>query len=161
VITGVMLALYRRGRDGGALALQQFASDLLPLVLLFAISATGLLLTISAHYLRGFQYGFLSQFHAVTVVFTLLYLPFGKFFHIFQRPAQLSIEFYRRAAARLGPATCVSCGGAYASLVHVRDLKYVEKELDIDYALADGRHYQDVCPPCRRKNLALLQGALV
>jgi Zn finger protein HypA/HybF involved in hydrogenase expression len=131
------------------------------LVLLFAVSATGLLLTISTHYLRGFQYGFLSQFHAVTVIFTLLYLPFGKFFHIFQRPAQLSIEFYRQAAMRRGPAECARCGGAYASQLHVADLKHVEKELGIDYLLPDGTDYQDVCPSCRRKNLAIVQDRLV
>ena len=31
---------------------------------------------------------FLAILHAMTVVTALLYLPFGKFFHIFQRPAQ-------------------------------------------------------------------------
>ncbi|HVE84330.1 MAG TPA: hypothetical protein VND93_15845, partial [Myxococcales bacterium] len=111
VLIGVFLALWRRARDRGALAVQQFASDLLPLILLFAISATGLLLTVSARFLNGFHYGFLAQFHAVTVIFTLLYLPFGKFFHIFQRPAQLSLAYYRRAGAQSGPATCLRCGG--------------------------------------------------
>ena len=42
VIAGVSLALWRRGRDRGALAVQQFGDDLLPLVLLFAVSITGL-----------------------------------------------------------------------------------------------------------------------
>jgi hypothetical protein len=27
----------------------------------------------------------------VTVILTLLWLPFGKFFHIFQRPAQIGV----------------------------------------------------------------------
>jgi hypothetical protein len=42
----------------------------------------------------------------------------------------------------------------------VDDLKKVEADLGIRYRLAGGAHYQDVCPACRRKNLALTQGGL-
>jgi hypothetical protein len=160
VIVGVGLAMWRRARDRGALAVQQLSNDLWPLLLLFAISVTGILLTVSTHYLRGFHYTFLSQLHAVTVIFTLVYLPFGKFFHIFQRPAQLSLAFYREAGARGEPARCASCGEAFASALHVGDLKEVERELAVRYQLPGGAHYQDVCPACRRKALALSQGAL-
>ena len=112
---------------------------------------------------------FLSQLHAVTVIFTLLYLPFGKFFHIFQRPAQLGVAFYRAVGANGEAARCARCGEPFASRMHVDDLKQVERELGIRYegirADANGTqagrvHYQDVCPPCRRKNLALTQDAL-
>ena len=160
VIAGVCLAFWRRARDRGALAVQQMANDMLPLLLLFAISVSGVLLTVSTHYLRGFNYVFLSQFHAITVIFALLYLPFGKFFHIFQRPAQLSLDFYRRAGAEGEAARCARCGEAFASALHVGDLKDVQRELSIRFELAGGLHYQDVCPPCRRKNLALLQDAM-
>lgn len=160
VLIGIAIALWRRGRDRAALALQQFANDFLPLILLFSVCATGLLLTASTHFLGGYRYGFLSQFHAVTVIFTLLYLPFGKFFHVFQRPAQLSIDFYRRAGARGGPALCALCATAFASALHVGDLKWVEDELGIRYQFAAGSHYQDVCPACRRKCLALTQDGL-
>jgi len=53
VIPGVMLAMRRRMRDEGAAAVQLFAEDFLPLVLLFAISVTGLLLTGSAEPLKS------------------------------------------------------------------------------------------------------------
>jgi hypothetical protein len=109
--------------------------------------------------MRGFHYGFLSQFHAVTVIFTLLYLPFGKFFHIFQRPAQLSLDFYRRAGTESGPARCACCGDEFASKLHIEDLKRVQSELGIRYQ-ASNVHYQDVCPRCRRKTLASTQDAL-
>ena len=161
VLIGTFIALWRRARERDALAVQQFANDLLPLILLFAISVTGLLLTVSARFLHGFHYGFLSQFHAVTVIFTLLYLPFGKFFHIFQRPAQLSLDFYRAAGRASGPAVCARCGGGFASKLHVEDLKLVESELGIDYRVSPSLHYQDVCPSCRRKNLALVQDRLM
>src|SRR5262249_15417049 len=93
VIAGVALALRRRLRDHGATALQDFQEDLLPLFLLFAISVTGLLLTVSYTWLKGYAYEFLAITHAVTVIFTLLWLPFGKFFPIFQPPAPAPIKF--------------------------------------------------------------------
>jgi hypothetical protein len=159
VLAGVGLALWRRARDRGALAVQQLAADLLPLVLLFSVSVTGLFLTLSTHAMRGTHYGFLSELHAVTVIFTLLYLPFGKFFHVFQRPAQLSIKFYKEAGVRAGDAHCARCDEPFASKLHLDDLKIVERELDIRFATA-GAHYQDVCPACRRKALAITQDAL-
>jgi hypothetical protein len=159
VLAGLFFAFYRRGRDRGALAVQQFASDMLPLAMLFAVSVTGLFLTASTHLLRGLQYGFLSQLHAVSVIFTLLYLPFGKFFHIFQRPAQMGVGFYKRIGAAGEQALCIRCGQPFGSRLHVDDLKRVQAALGIRYELADGQHYQDVCPPCRRKNLAIVQDA--
>ena len=159
VLAGLFFAFYRRGRDRGALAVQQFASDMLPLAMLFAVSVTGLFLTASTHLLRGLQYGFLSQLHAVTVIFTLLYLPFGKFFHIFQRPAQMGVSFYKRVGAAGEQAACIRCGQPFGSRLHVDDLKRVQAALGIRYELADGQHYQDVCPACRRKNLAIVQDA--
>jgi len=160
VLIGVFAALWRRGRDRGAQAVQQFASDMLPLAMLFAVSVTGLFLTASTHFLGGLQYGFLSQLHAVTVIFTLLYLPFGKFFHIFQRPAQLGVSFYKRAGALGAQAQCLGCGGLFASQLQIDDLKLVQDTLGIHYRLADGTHYQDVCPTCRRRNLAIAQDTI-
>jgi hypothetical protein len=162
VLAGVVLALWRRARDRGALAVQQLGNDLLPLVMLFAVSMTGIFLTLSTHLMRGLHYAFLSQLHAVTVIFTLLYLPFGKFFHIFQRPAQLGVAFYREAGVESGPACCARCGGAFASRMHVEDLKQIERELAIRFEANNNVlvHYQDVCPSCRRKNLALVQDHL-
>jgi hypothetical protein len=138
-------------------------------VMLFAVSITGVFLTVSTHLMRGLHFVFLSQLHAVTVIFTLLYLPFGKFFHIFQRPAQLGVAFYRETGAKGEAARCARCGEPFASRMHVDDLKQVERELGIRYEAARVKasarddifaHYQDICPACRRKNLALTQDAL-
>lgn len=157
VIVGVLLALFRRGRDRGALAVQDAGSDLLPLILLFAISATGLLLTMSTHFMSGFKYDFLSQIHAVTVVLFLLYVPFGKLFHIVQRPAGLGVHVYREAAAEGEKAACARCGEPFAGKMQIDDLKRIEADLGVRYERSGGGHWQDVCPPCRRKNLALVQ----
>src|SRR3970040_841716 len=117
-----MLAFRRRMIDHGAVTLQQFGQDLLPLILLFAISVTGLLLTASYTWLKGYAYDFLAILHAATVIVTLLYLPFGKLFHIFQRPAQLGVSFYKDAGRRGDPLPCGRCGEPHAPALMVRDL---------------------------------------
>ncbi len=162
VLAGVMLAFRRRMRDRGAEAVQQFGEDILPLVLLAAISVTGLMLTISYTWLRGYAYDFLSILHAITVIVTMLWLPFGKFFHIFQRPAQLGVAFYKSAGERGDQARCARCGKEFASAAMIRDLITVERDLGFRYETSAGgaSHYQQVCPPCRRALFGLAQGAL-
>lgn len=162
VIAGVMMALIRRLRDHGAAALQDFQEDLLPLFLLFAISVTGLLLTVSYTWMKGYGYEFLAILHAITVIFTLLWLPFGKFFHIFQRPAQLAVKFYKDVGEEGEQAQCARCDTPYASKIHIDDLITVEQELGYRYEMPDNPagHYQRICPACRRKMLAVAQGHL-
>jgi len=162
VIAGVMLAIRRRVRDHGAAVLQRFGEDFLPLILLFAISITGLLLTASYTWMQGYGYDFLALLHAILVIFTLLYLPFGKFFHIFQRPAQLGVSFYKDVAALEGMAKCRRCEQEFAPLLQVKDLIDVERELGYRYETsAPGvEHYQYICPACRRCLLGIAQGQL-
>jgi hypothetical protein len=162
VIPGVMLALRRRMRDEGAAALQLFAEDFLPLLLLFAVSITGLLLTVSYTWLKGYGYDFLALTHAVTVIVTLLWLPFGKFFHIFQRPAQLGVEFYKQVASKGEAEPCRRCGHGFASRMHVEDLIGVERALGYHYEVRESGvdHYQRICPRCRRAMFALAHGRL-
>jgi len=160
VIIGVAVALRRRVRDHGAAAVQQFGEDFLPLILLFAISVTGLMLTVSYTWMKGYAYDFLAILHAITVIFTLLWLPFGKFFHIFQRPAQLGVSFYKDLAERSTPAACRRCGTPFLSQMAVRDLIVVEQQLGFDYRVTDKdvEHYQWICPQCRRALFGLAQG---
>jgi hypothetical protein len=159
VIAGVMLAMRRRMRERGAAAVQQFGEDLLPLILLFAISVTGLMLAASYTWMKGYAYDFLAILHAITVIFTLLWLPFGKFFHIFMRPAQLGVSFYKDVGRQTEPAECRRCGQPFASRMHVLDLIEVERQLGYRYELeGQAGHYQWICPRCRRALLALAQG---
>jgi MFS transporter, NNP family, nitrate/nitrite transporter len=158
VLGGIALALWRRLRDRGAQAVQSFALDFLPLILLFAISVTGLALTVSQNWLRGEFYGFLAILHAVTVIAALLYLPFGKFFHIFQRPAQLGVKFYQAAGEAGEPAICKRCGGRFASRMHIDDLNHVLPQVGFDYRLGESHFtWQEICPACKRKSLSLAQ----
>ena len=142
--------------------MQQFNEDWLPLLLLFAVSITGLMLTASYTWMKGYAYDFLAILHAITVIFTLLWLPFGKLFHVFQRPAQLGVSFYKEVGARSEQAHCRRCGQPYASLMHVQDLIAVERRLGYQYETSDPKveHYQWICPRCRRILLGLAQGKL-
>lgn len=162
VIPGVMLVMKRRVSDHEAAATQTFGEDFLPLILLFAISMTGLMLTASYTWMKGYGYDFLAILHAITVIFTLLWMPFGKFFHIFQRPAQLGVSFYKDVGEREGMAHCHRCNEPYASKLHVEDLIEVEKQLGYRYELDNGtgEHYQHICPRCRRAMLVLAQGRI-
>ena len=160
VIAGVMLAFRRRMVDHGAVAVQQFAQDILPLLLLFAISVSGLMLTASYTWMHGYAYEFLAILHAAVVIITLLWLPFGKLFHVFQRPAQLGVGFYKDAGRQGEQARCRRCSQPFASAQMVRDLTTVERELGFRYELAGGAHYQEICPRCRRALFGLAQGAL-
>lgn len=162
VIAGILLALRRRLRDEGAAALQQFGEDFLPLLLLFAISVTGLLLTVSYTWMHGYAYEFLGLFHAATVIFTLLWLPFGKLFHIFMRPAHLAVAAYKDAGDVSEPAYCHRCNAVFASRMHVEDLITVERQLGYRYEIekAQTPHYQWICPACRRALVCLAHTAL-
>jgi len=162
VIAGVMLAVRRRLREEGAAVLQRLVEDFTPLILLFAVSLTGLMLTASYTWMRGYGYTFIAILHAITVIGTFLWLPFGKFFHIFQRPAQLGVSFYKDAGREGEQAHCHRCGHAFSSRMHVEDLIGVERELGYRYELASRGesgpdHYQWICPPCRRATFATAQ----
>jgi hypothetical protein len=112
--------------------------------------------------MKGYAYDFIAILHAVTVIMTLLWLPFGKFFHIFQRPAQLGVSFYKDAGRREEQAKCRRCGMEYASEIWIRDLITVEQQLGFRYESSDPRieHYQRICPKCRRAMFGLAQAAL-
>ena len=160
VIAGVMLAMRRRMRDEGAAAVQRYAEDFMPLILLFAVSLTGLMLTASYTWMKGYAYNFIAILHAITVIGTFLWLPFGKFFHVFQRPAQLGVGFYKDVGSREEAAHCRRCGHAFSSRMHVEDLIDVERRLGYRYEIpgSEAEHYQWICPPCRRAMLAIAQG---
>jgi hypothetical protein len=162
VLAGVALSVWRRMRDEGARAVQTLAMDFFPIVLLFAISITGLALTVSQIYLGGSFYDFISILHAITVIAALIYLPFGKFFHIFQRPAQLGVKLYQKAGDwENNPdkaAACARCGQPFAARMHIDDLKLVLPQLGFDYTMpGPAGSWQELCPACKRKSISSAQ----
>jgi hypothetical protein len=163
LIAGLTIALWRRITDAGLLATQRFNFDLMPLVLLFAIAVTGLALTASYDWWDGRFYWFLSLTHQVVVVLWLISLPFGKFFHIIQRPASIGVTLYQQvnqdiehygsaaATAQLPAGTCARCGQAFPSAQFVTDLKGVLNDLGQHYDLGENHGVlQDYCPTCKR-----------
>ncbi len=161
VLVGLVLAAWRRVTDAGERATQTFVEDILPLVLIFTVTVTGLALTVSYKFLAGRGHGLWAVVHMVSVVSLLLYIPFGKLFHIFQRTCSLMVSLYKKAGATGPRAHCRACGEDFASQMHVDDLKVVLDQLGFDYRFATTRgriHYQDICPACRRRLLALNQG---
>lgn len=182
VLAGVFIFLRRRLRDPGALAVER-AGDFLALAGLFAVSVTGLFLTVSSTWLEGQYYAALNTLHALTVILGLMYIPFGKLFHIFQRPANLGVQYYKRANLHGEQAACRLCGEPFAAARHIDDLKEVLGQLGFDYGLASSGgagaggvaggvaggqpvgqkagSYQDTCPACRRRQVALAQSARV
>jgi nitrate reductase gamma subunit len=160
VLVGVFIFLFRRLKEPGALATTR-SNDHLALAGLFAVSVTGLMLTVSHQFLDGQFYSFINVLHALTVMVGLAYIPFGKLFHIFQRPANLGVQFYKREAAAGEPATCSECGEGFASQLQVGDLKDILPDLGFDYDHPGGGNWQDVCPACRRRLVARTQSLRV
>lgn len=156
VTPGVMLAMYRRMRDGGAIAVQRFARDFMPLILLFSISITGLLLWVSYEWLDGYFYGVLAHLHAITVIATLIAVPFGKLFHVFQRPASLGATFYRDAGEKGEQSFCPETGEAFAPKLQTDDLKQVLRELQFNYEPPSGKGpaWNEISPQGRRRLIA-------
>ncbi len=161
VLIGLVMAGWRRFTDPGERATQTFSEDIVPLLLIFAVTATGLALTVSYKFLAGRGHGLWAIVHMVSVVSLLLYIPFGKLFHMFQRTCSLCVSRYKKVGEAGPRAHCRRCGADFASQMHVDDLKTVLDELGFDYRFegAQGEvHYQDICPACRRGLLALNQG---
>ncbi len=156
VLTGVALAMHRRVFEHGAQAVQSIASDMIPLFILFAVSVTGLMLTASYKLMGGTHFSFLSLLHAFTVIVFLLYLPFGKFFHVIQRPAQLGVAYYKEEGLRGEMATCLRSHEPYQTQLHHDDLVDAMKEIGFDF----GAH-QDLSPAIKRKLIALNQSSAI
>jgi len=163
VIIGVVTALNRRlYTSGRSKTRQQFGHDLVPLIILLSVSATGLMLTYSTHAMEGYGYAELSLIHALTVMILMIYLPFGKLFHLFVRPLHLAVELHHTVDEKKSLAECHVCGEGFAGAMHVQDLKDVLEETGLDWKMdEDGFHYSDVCPRCRRRLLGASQALVI
>lgn len=146
VIAGCAYFLWRRFRDREAMTDQHLAHDFMPLVALLAISVTGLLLTFSSALLEGRYYDFLAIIHMGAVVLTLVFIPFGKFFHVIQRPASIGVQAYKQASLeKRGPFRCKRCAAPFESETYVDDLQKTMGELGLDY-----EGWIEHCPRCKR-----------
>lgn len=150
VITGCAIAIHRRLNDRGAIAYQTFLLDFVPHLLLISISVTGLMLTASSLWLEGYMYSFIALSHQALVIMTLFYLPFGKLFHVVQRPASIGVELYQQRSQEMPQANCARCGAEFMGQMWIDDLKRVVDQLGFDYSMGNGKTLQDYCPRCKR-----------
>ncbi|MFN6962927.1 MAG: MFS transporter [Pyrinomonadaceae bacterium] len=150
VIAGCAIAIHRRLTDRGAIALQTFLLDFTPHLLLIAISVSGLMLTASSLWFDGYMYAFIALSHQALVIMTLFYLPFGKLFHIIQRPASIGVELYQARVREMEQAVCPQCGTMFVGKLWIDDLKEVVERLGFDYRMENGHTLQDYCPRCKR-----------
>lgn len=163
-LIGLVMAAIRRVTDAGERAVQTFSEDILPLLIIFVVTVTGLMLTVSYKYLAGRGHSVVAVAHAASVIALLFYIPFGKLFHILQRNCSLAVSLYKQAGATGPRAHCLRCGEDFASLMHVEDLKSVLDQLGFNYRFVTRKgevHYQNICPACRRRLLALNQGRML
>jgi ribosomal protein S27AE len=91
---------------------------------------------------------------------TLFYLPFGKLFHVVQRPASIGVELYQERAREMPQARCARCGSEFVAQLWLEDLKTVVDKLGFDYSVGDGKTFQDFCPRCKRIMRGLSYAAL-
>jgi hypothetical protein len=146
VIAGCGYFLWRRMRDREVTSGQRLGYDFLPLVALVAISATGLLLTFSSSLLDGAGYDFLAILHLGVVVLSLIFIPFGKFFHVIQRPATVGVHMYKRTSqAEEGIVVCTRCGEPLEGAAFLENLQETMDELGLAYG-----ELVRLCPRCKR-----------
>lgn len=154
VIAGAVIFLVRRMTNAGLIATQTFEGDLLPLILLIIISVTGLGLNYSYAFMKGIAYDFMAVTHTISVILFLVWIPFGKFFHIIQRPAQIGAHIYKKEGMKRGMAVCPHTGQEFATRLHVDDLKTVTGQLGFNFTLEDGTSHLDYSPEGKRSLLA-------
>lgn len=158
IVIGTVMAFARRLIHPGEITTQTFSHDLLPLLILFSVAVSGLFMTYSNHYMGGLHYRILSTIHCWTVVAFLVYIPFGKFFHIFQRASQMGAELYINERQEGKMAVCPRTGDKFTSQVQKEDVKSILRELGFKFE-TEGKEFsvQDLSPQARRQLLMATQ----
>ncbi|WP_251009521.1 MFS transporter [Bacillus sp. ISL-39] len=157
VLIGAGMALYRRITDYDVKVTQRFEFDILPLIILLAVTVTGLILTIQYTFLDGWMHHYMSLIHQVTVIIMLMYFPFGKLFHVPIRPLATAVPMSYQEVVKVDTKSCKSCGQPYSNDDQIADVQAILKSQNFDLQLADGSYLSDYCTGCRRRMRALKQ----
>jgi hypothetical protein len=166
LLVGLVLAFHRRFHDLSLIAVQRFGFDIVALALLAAIAVSGLALTADGTFFRGEYYWYISLVHEAVVVLWLISLPFGKFFHLLERPATVGVELYWQTGEESEQHTCPRCGAPFVPARFIGDLKRTLYDIGQCYAVdeaapdaaeqasresaAGTTWWQDFCPDCKR-----------
>jgi hypothetical protein len=159
LLIGLVMAFHRRFHDIASIAIQRFSFDIVPLALLFGIAVTGLALTVDGAFFNGAYYWFVSLTHEAIVVLWLISLPFGKFFHILERPATVGIELYWRATEDAAQRECPRCGQPFAPALFIHDLKLTLDDIGQEYYVAPDSAPAPVSPRRARARVAATPAA--
>lgn len=154
VIIGATYFLQKRLKAPGLIAVQTFEGDILPLLLLILVSLTGLGLTLDYSFMKGQTFEFMAVTHAFCVIVFLIWMPFGKFFHIIQRPAQIGAHIYREVGKRKGMQVCKLTGKEFTTQLHIKDLKTITGKMGFDLENEQGESLLDYSPEGKRDLLA-------
>jgi hypothetical protein len=166
LLIGLVLAFHRRFHDLALIAVQRFNFDVVALALLAAIAVTGLALTADSAFFRGEYYWYISLVHEAVVVIWLISLPFGKFFHLLERPATVGVELYWQTGEGSEQHSCPRCGAAFVPARFIGDLKRTLYDVGQYYAVTASAPdsaeqvpreaavattwWHDFCPDCKR-----------
>ena len=96
VLVGLSMATWRRVSDPGIKAVQTFMEDILPLLILFAVAGTGLMLTASYKFFAGQGHSIISLTHWVSVVTLLFYIPLVSSSTLFRGPVHCAYQFTKK-----------------------------------------------------------------
>ncbi len=151
VLIGVSMALARRLVNKDVRVTQRVEFDLLPLYILLAVTVSGLVLTVSYHFLGGWMHHYLTLVHQVTVVIMLIYFPYGKLFHLPIRPLATAVPMNYQETLKVDTRECKKCGSPYSSDDQIADVKQILNVQSFDLKLDDGSYLADYCLPCRRR----------
>jgi nitrate reductase gamma subunit len=160
LLVGLMLALWQRYTLRAQETSERRADHLGSLYLLLAVTVSGLLLTVSYKFLNGMGHRQLAVLHEMTVVLGLLWVPFGKLFHIGLSPAAVVLDV-AEGAGLVEPSRCSRCDRTLSALWTPGDLEGVLAAAGVQQQgdSADAA-VLTLCPSCRRHHLAsvLLSG---
>ncbi|MFC4322810.1 MFS transporter [Litchfieldia salsa] len=151
VMVGVCMALARRIFNQDVKVTQRAEFDLLPLYILLAVTVSGLLLTVSYHFLGGWMHHYLTLVHQVTVVIMLIYFPYGKLFHLPVRPLATAVPMNYQEVVKMDTRSCQKCGTTYSNDDQIADVKQILHLQNFDLKMDDGSYLADYCPSCRRR----------
>ncbi|WP_047151156.1 MFS transporter [Aneurinibacillus tyrosinisolvens] len=156
-LIGLCMMFYRRIKDRDLHVTQRFEFDIVPLMILLAVTVTGLALTASAVLFHGTLYMTISMIHQLTVVTLLIYFPFGKLFHFPIRPLATAVPMNYQVGEDIPLHNCKGCGKEYAAQEQIEDVVSILKENAFDLQLDDGSYLAEYCWECRRKMRAMRQ----
>jgi len=139
----------RHRRESGVAA----RFNLAPLCLLLAVALTGLALPVAAS-LPDPWLRVATRLHEATVITLLVALPYGKLIHIFIRPLHLGAQLLRQTST--DTAVCPSCQTPLAPAAQLLGVESILVAHGFRFA-----GHQQLCPPCRRRQLATAHSQLV